>query len=292
MRLAINHHQNSALNVATDPHTLLETSASSQNRHAPIYSLQLINAVPVTIDASPNSGEKPRWRPIVSRVTRITVGDNEQTAAVIGSPEKQQQKHSVKIANAIRSEPIKRVLAYRSVLRNWIRRVVGRGRTEKSDEVGTVVLAASEQTKVGENDESSEVATVMETATNEEDAAVVVLTEEQAQEEESVLQSLASQEAGADDSSVAKLQPLSCTTSTEETVVETEAPLISSFAASEEVDITNGSEVVKSQFQPTPPKQEKRLLAKKYASIESLEEKAFQILKDLGMIEPSLDFYI
>eukprot|EP00977_Amphora_coffeiformis_P020235 scaffold8011_cov149-Amphora_coffeaeformis.AAC.2 len=40
-----------------------------------------------------------------------------------------------------------------------------------------------------------------------------------------------------------------------------------------------------------PPRKEKKLAAK-YAQIECLEEKAFTILQDLGMVETTLDFSI
>lgn len=43
--------------------------------------------------------------------------------------------------------------------------------------------------------------------------------------------------------------------------------------------------------QPLSRRKEERL-AQKYASIDSLEERAYTILKDLGMVDPSLDFSI
>lgn len=43
--------------------------------------------------------------------------------------------------------------------------------------------------------------------------------------------------------------------------------------------------------QPLPPEQAEAL-ALKYQAIESLEERAYTILQDLGMVEPSLDFSI
>ena len=58
--------------------------------------------------------------------------------------------------------------------------------------------------------------------------------------------------------------------------------------ASSEADPVAESKTPETPSQPA--KQAK--LAKKYGAIQSLEERAFQILKDLGMIEPSLHFYI
>jgi hypothetical protein len=42
--------------------------------------------------------------------------------------------------------------------------------------------------------------------------------------------------------------------------------------------------VVRNKQQPKPPTEEE-ILMKKYSSIESLEERAYQILVDLGMVE-------
>ena len=247
------------LHVVTDPQTLMAStpSTTSRHRHAPIYSLQLINAVPVKID----NGQKPLWRPIVSRVTRLseveptitTTTDNNKNNNNNNKP-KENKSFFIKSA-----EPIKRVLAYRSVVRSWIRRVVGRGRHEEE--------VAMDETVVTE---------------------LLAL-----EEEEAVLQSLASQEAGCvEEGSIVQMESVSDSTAEaakEATEPEKEEVLTTMTSlASSEADPVAESKTPETPSQPA--KQAK--LAKKYGAIQSLEERAFQILKDLGMIEPSLHFYI
>lgn len=252
------------LHVVTDPQTLMAStpSTTSRHRHAPIYSLQLINAVPVKID----NGQKPLWRPIVSRVTRLSEVEpvaitSSTTTTTTTDDDNNNQPKENKSFFIKSAEPIKRVLAYRSVLRSWIRRVVGRGR--HGEEVATDETVVTELLAV--------------------------------EEEEAVLQSLASQEAGCveEGSTIVQMES-SVSVSTAEAAKEATEPekeevltTMTSLASSE------ADPVAESKTPETPSQPAKQAkLAKKYGAIQSLEERAFQILKDLGMIEPSLHFYI
>ena len=217
------------------------THTSTQPRHSPLYSLQLVNAVPVQIDA-PNG--KKVWRPIVSRVTRITTDAARRVVDHFPTPAtrtRRQQKtawqqislttttnHPTE-SNQKTPSSSSSSSGYKATLRKWIRRVVKRQRDEP-------IVAAT----------SSVASTVQEvqatnTMANDSDNDDTTTT---------LLDSLASHEAAGALHTRPRPRP-----------------------------------------QPLSPR-EQETLAAKYAAIDCLEEKAFTILKDLGMVEPSLNFDI
>ena len=208
------------LGVALQP----EQPSSASSGHSPLYSLQLVNAVPVTRTNA--QGQTVVWRPLVSRVTRVArrvvttkpaeTGETHRTESYAAVRWSRKALPSNSSSSSSSSDKNKK---YQATLRAWMQRVMTRKSSKKEAQAPQQATAAETETidhKTAKNDDT--------------------LWQE----------SLASQDAGV---SQQRIQ------------------------------------------QPLPPQYEAQLAAK-YAAIDDVQERAFVILKDLGVVEPSLDFTI